>query len=369
MLIVQQALLALHIQKQHEDAGKQLFEDANAWVALSKVFEDVVRDKDLHTTYLFVDAPDECVTNLDKLLDLIIRTTAISPRVKWLVSSRNESHIEQRLKSVSDDARLNLELKQNAEQVTQAVNGYIDHKVSLLDLLEDDSVRNQVRDELQRKANGTFLWVALVMQELEKHDCFDPLAVMEAAPAGLEQLYNRILAQIQQNASSAKICQALLCAVTVAYRPLYLVEAGSLCTLRGPTEIYRRIIAACGSFLTVRDEQVYLVHQSAKDYLSDKMQNRVLLSLNDIHYQLSTRSLKMLSSALKRDVYTLEQPGISIEEVTTPIPDPPANVPYSRVYWADHFCKSILAEAGSLDHTQTATAIERFVRGEIYILA
>jgi hypothetical protein len=26
----------------------------------------------------------------------------------------------------------------------------------------------------------------------------------------------------------------------------------------------------CGSFLTVRDDQVYLIHQSAKDYLSER---------------------------------------------------------------------------------------------------
>jgi hypothetical protein len=42
-----------------------------------------------------------------------------------------------------------------------------------------------VRDELQRKANGTFLWVALMMEELEKPESWDPLAVVEEAPAGL----------------------------------------------------------------------------------------------------------------------------------------------------------------------------------------
>lgn len=76
----------------------------------------MVRDKDLNTVYLFVDALDECVADLHKLLDLIILTTTKSPHVMWLVASRNEGHIEQKLKSVSDEARLSLELKQNTTQ-------------------------------------------------------------------------------------------------------------------------------------------------------------------------------------------------------------------------------------------------------------
>jgi hypothetical protein len=39
--------------------------------------------------------------------------------VRWLVSSWNEGHIEQKLISVGDKAKLSLELKQNAEQVAR----------------------------------------------------------------------------------------------------------------------------------------------------------------------------------------------------------------------------------------------------------
>jgi hypothetical protein len=60
------------------------------------------------------------------------------------VSSRNKGHIEQELKSVSDKAKLSLELKQNAEQVARAVDAYIDHKLSCLESLEEDDMREQV---------------------------------------------------------------------------------------------------------------------------------------------------------------------------------------------------------------------------------
>lgn len=51
--------------------------------------------------------------------------------------------------------------------MSRAVDVYIDDKLSHLESLEDDSLRDQVRDILRRKANGTFLWVALVVQELK----------------------------------------------------------------------------------------------------------------------------------------------------------------------------------------------------------
>jgi Cdc6-like AAA superfamily ATPase len=135
MLVTQQPSLTSHIRKKHDHAGKALFEDTNAWVALSEIFTSMTQDRGLKTTCLVVDALDECVVNLPKLLDLIVRTSTLSPRVKWLVSSRNVHYIEEKFKSVADEAKLSLELKQNAEQVARAVDAYIDYKLSCLESL------------------------------------------------------------------------------------------------------------------------------------------------------------------------------------------------------------------------------------------
>jgi hypothetical protein len=234
MLVTQQPSLTSHIRKKHDHAGKALFEDTNAWVALSEIFTSIMQDRGLKTTYLVVDALDKCVVNLPKLLDLIVCTSTLSPRVKWLVSSRNDHYIEEKFKSVADEAKLSLELKQNAEQVARAVDAYIDYKLSCLESLGEADLRKQVRDELHRKANGTFLWVALVMQELEKPESWDPLAVVEEAPAGLKQLYDCMMEQIQRlSARNVDICQSLLCTTAVAYCPLYLAEMGSPCRSAG----------------------------------------------------------------------------------------------------------------------------------------
>ena len=66
-------------------------------------------------------------SNLPKLLDFIVQKSSVSPRVKWIVSSRNWPDIVERLESAGHKVRLCLEL--NAESVSTAVSIYIQHKV------------------------------------------------------------------------------------------------------------------------------------------------------------------------------------------------------------------------------------------------
>jgi hypothetical protein len=82
MLMHQQPSLASHVRKKHDHAGKSLFEDANAWVALSEIFADVLQDASLSTTYLIINALNECVTDLPKLLAFIAKQSSASSRVK-----------------------------------------------------------------------------------------------------------------------------------------------------------------------------------------------------------------------------------------------------------------------------------------------
>ncbi|EUC40676.1 hypothetical protein COCMIDRAFT_9492, partial [Bipolaris oryzae ATCC 44560] len=122
--------LASHVRKKHDHAGKSLFEDANAWVALTEIFADVLQDAGLGTTYLIVDALDECATDLPKLLSFIVKQSSTSPRVKWIVSSRNWPDIEEELERAEHRMRLSLEL--NAESVAAAVEVFIQQKVCRL---------------------------------------------------------------------------------------------------------------------------------------------------------------------------------------------------------------------------------------------
>jgi hypothetical protein len=101
--------------------------------------------------------------------------------------------------------------------------------------------------------------------------------------------------------------------------------------------VLAEIIGLCGSFLTLRERTIYFVHQSAKDFLLKEASNDIFPSrIDDMHYVIFSRSLQVMSRTLRLDVYSLSTPGISIDQVKQPDPDPLAAAQYSCLYWVDH---------------------------------
>ncbi|KAM5342879.1 hypothetical protein ACJ41O_013845 [Fusarium nematophilum] len=344
LLVDQQPSLVQHIRKKYHNAGKDVFEDMNAWWALSEIFTNILQDPNLKSTFLIIDALDECETDLAKLLDLIVQHST-SSRVKWIVSSRNRLDIEQKLGVDRSRARLSLESKQNAECVSQAVDTYIRHSVSQLPSIQGDQGRqDELREEMHQKANGTFLWVSLVIKELKEVEDWEILQVVNEMPSDLKEVYGRMVKQIQQlKRGNPELCRHLLSTVCTAYRPLSLDELAILSGL--PIEIsenpqsVRRVVTNCGSFLTIRAENVYIVHQSAKDYLLAVASQAIFpAGAGNVHYSVFSRSIQIMSEALRRDMYDLRHPGTSIDDVRQPEPDPLALARYSCIYWVDHLC-------------------------------
>ncbi|KAI9770859.1 MAG: hypothetical protein M1839_003022 [Geoglossum umbratile] len=342
LLVDQQPLLISHIRKKHDHAGKALFEDANAWVALSEIFTNILQDPSLKNTYLIVDALDECVADLPKLLDFIVQKSSVSPHVKWIVSSRNWPDIEGRLEKAGPKVTLCLEL--NAKFISTAVSIYIRYKVLQLAQQKkyDDKTRDAVLDHLFSNANNTFLWVALVCQNLEKISRWNLIAKLNAFPPGLDSLYERMMEQIC-NSEDTDLCKEILALITTVYRPITLKELTSLVeTLEDMVDdldSLREIISLCGSFLTIREGTIYFVHQSAKDFLFTKAFDKVFPSGNEeTHYVIFSRSLQVMSGTLRRNMYSLRALGYPTERVEQPGPDPLAASHYSCINWVDHLC-------------------------------
>jgi hypothetical protein len=94
---------------------------------LTEIFVDVIQDTSLSTTYLIIDALDECVTDQSKLLTFVAEQPSVSSRLKWTVSSRNWPAVEEQLERAEHKTRLSLEL--NAESVATAVKIFIQEQV------------------------------------------------------------------------------------------------------------------------------------------------------------------------------------------------------------------------------------------------
>jgi hypothetical protein len=342
LIVSQQPALIAHIRKRYDQVGKSVFEDANAWVVLTEVFADMLQDSILGTTYILIDALDECVTDLPKLLHFVAKQSSVSSHVKWIVSSRNWPNIEAQLERAGH--KLSLEL--NAESVAAAVGVFIQRKVDQLSQEKQykAEVRSAILQHLTLNANGTFLWVALVCQDLKTAPKWNVLKKLALFPPGLDSLYKRMMQQISES-DSAEICQQVLASTAVLHRPVAISElvmlVESLEDFADDMESVREIIGLCGSFLTLREDTVYFVHQSAQDFLFAKASDYIFPNGTAAsHRTIFLRSLAVLSRTLHRDMCKLGALGTPIDDVHMPELDPLAASRYSCVYWIDHLYDS-----------------------------
>jgi hypothetical protein len=357
LLVVQRESLLRHVRKRYDDAGSRLFDGTNALYTLWGILSDISNDPSLTGICLMVDALDECEFDLNGLLTLITaRDSSLSSRVKWLVTSRNHPAIEEYLRS--DELHLNTSLELNSSHISCAVDAFVDFKVCELAKrkLYDSNLTNEVRDHLYKNAKGTFLWVSLVCKELEKVWRGHTRRILHEFPAGLEPLYERMLQQIkgQENLELSTFCERVLCAVVLSYRPLHLEEvvviAGLPGYLSGDLPSLKDLVGRSGSFLTLRDETIYFVHQSVKDYfISGKGSTIFSSGHSEEHRSIMNRSLKIMSETLKRDICDLKMPGTLISELESGRVNMhlPRRIHYPCCYWIDH-----LREVYCLQQTQ-----------------
>ena len=353
LLIVEQKALIRHLRKSYDEAGDGLFKGPNALYALWKILFSILEGSDYSSVYLMIDALDECHSGLDQLLDLITCDgSRSSTRVKWLVSSRNEPAIKEYL--VSGDS-LDISLEVNSLQVSGAVKKFIEVKVG--ELVKFKQYQNELRDfvgnHLLENADGTFLWVALVCKELKRAPARKARSLLQKIPAGLQPLYQRMMDQLQgqDDKEDVELCEQILRSVTLAFRPLHLKEVASIANLSGESfetlKDINELVQSCGSFLTIREEIVYFVHQSAKDFFDIGKGSMIFHSGQPhAHSKVASQCLQLMSSTLKRDIAQLGAPGVLTKDVqgsriNLKLPN---YAQYACLYWVDH-----LEQA---DHTQ-----------------
>ena len=240
--------------------------------------------------------------------------------------------------------RLSLEL--NPKSFSAAVSTYVMYKARQLadEKHYDDRTREAVLQHLVSNADDTFLWVALLYENLKNIPRWKTFAKLKEFPPGLNLLYQRMLEQICKS-DDANLCKQILAIVSAVYQPITFIEITSFIETFNDTandyESLVSIIGLCGSFLTLRKDTISFVHQSAKDFLVKEASKGIFpSSIADIHYTIFSQSMLAMSKILRCDIYSLRAPGISIDQVKQPDPDPLAAIRYSCLHWVDHLLDS-----------------------------
>ncbi|KAJ9658996.1 hypothetical protein H2198_003425 [Neophaeococcomyces mojaviensis] len=245
---------------------------------LWSLFVKLLQDPQFNTVFCVLDGLDECDENsrrwlVRKLVDFFSPDDGGSSTATW-----NLVVVSRPIPGFRPTARVNLD-PDNDKQVSNDINSFVSARVQEFSGL--DGFNGEFQEDLQRtlleRAEGTFLWVGLVMDEMrDRSTCTEILDTVRSLPRGLPAIYSRMLLRIQRDQRS--ISARILRWVTVAVRPLTLPELAAAVGLRSPTpasrdQAIRDQVTLCGLFLKVQvqDQAVGLVHQSAR-----KVQDQVV---------------------------------------------------------------------------------------------
>ncbi|KAH7308822.1 hypothetical protein BKA65DRAFT_174630 [Rhexocercosporidium sp. MPI-PUGE-AT-0058] len=231
----------------------------------------------LESTRIIIDGLDECpeLETQVSILRELQRLLGKDLHCKVIISSRREVKIAEKL---SRKPQIQLDGRQEVES---DIRLYVKYKIGSIETA-DHELRAKIESILVEKANGMFLWVRLVVDELRA--CGSDWELEEKAeslPRGLKKAYGRILDRIMDETHSdyprslaIKILEWLAC----SYRPLKIFELldGIVfkvgCTqLNSRTKMRKAVLDSCRPLIEDGPSgTIDFVHFSAKEYVLDE---------------------------------------------------------------------------------------------------
>jgi nucleoside phosphorylase len=243
----------------------------SSFVSLWRVFLTLLQQSTSSQVVCVLDGLDECEKeSLRQLLDAVEYYLSKSggkarPRLKLIILSRPQPAVlESKLGQYQQ-----IQLDASDTEISQDVERYILAKVA--ELASEQSLSEkmvaQVQQTLLAGADGTFLWVGFVANELQGRSWSKIDEVLRHIPKSLGGVYQRLLQQIDDKEALVPILQW----VVLAARPLTLEEltvaagiktAGTL----PATQVTKNRLRFGGLLVKVEGDVVNLVHESAKEF-------------------------------------------------------------------------------------------------------
>jgi len=283
--------LIRHANRVYEMQGQNL---VRSFTALWTIFVNIATDPASGPTYIIIDALDECEEATRQSLLQSIRAFKTHPQDRQSASSRHVKFIltgRPSLKELehSDDA--GSEHRIPIDENLESGHGgdiwiFIQQRVE--EICRRRRFSSEIQDFLQQtllsQSGQTFLWIHLVLESLQnsplssKKDLQD---VISRTPAKLEAAYLTFLSAIPPGVQDA--ASKLLKLVLGSSRPLSLDEINIAYTIDPSHRTAQNVTSSCqtampytlqavlGPLVRVSDSKVALVHQSAKEFILQRV--------------------------------------------------------------------------------------------------
>lgn len=357
-LFSQQPELLRHAIPSWERNGEKLRQEVDE---LWRIFTTaVVSDKSCKTICLF-DALDECCeidqTRLIEKLQSFYRLPRSQRQDTWLkflVTSRPYDDIQNNFRAITDSfPHVHLKGEQENDQIHQEIDLVV--KMRVKELAERAALSRETQQRLEQQLlqmeHRTYLWLHLAIDDIRStfENSLRPTEEeIELIPQSVDEAYEKILGRVPSG--QVGIARKILQIIVAARRPLSTVEmAIALGIATSPqvqtvakarlesSQIDKKLRRLCGLFVFINNSKIYLIHQTAREFLVKKSNSSSTnylysWSLTDTEDQMAVICLRYL---------LMEDLGHNDEDSCSNIR---GFLNYSAVYWPDHKRKMSLTQ-------------------------
>lgn len=279
-------LLVKHALTNFSQNGDKL---AGLFDRLWDILLSATSEEEAGHTICVIDALDKCPKAgrdifLRALEDIIHENQSrMHSKLLFLVTSRP---YEALVHSFANLAHIQLRGEEESEAISDEIDHVIDFRVNELTSKGchpklTPQLGEVLRARLLKHGNRTYLWLHLIFEELRKSFKKTHIGlrkVIDQLPNSVDAAYEKVLLQTPSRSQTS----AILHIIIAATRPLTLKEMQIASVvnlecrnmedldLEKEKDFKLRLRKECGLFVTVQDQRVYLIHQTAKEFLVSK---------------------------------------------------------------------------------------------------
>lgn len=321
-------------------------------------------------TTIILDGLDECEALTQK--EILEFLASVAGRARVALFSRQTAEISSHIHKFSK-ATLLLHLHVSEKDNGSDISRYIRQSVMALDI-DDIWIRDNLIETLGQRANGMFLWAAMMVKRLSEEDFAiedEYLDMLEHLPTDLYGYYDQQLIALAREDYKIPKAQLILDWMTCTNRPLTMIEIGTIIrTIPGQSELPKNgqmtrenvrkwLRAYCGPLVEVQERNgsetvATLIHASLREFLLGREKpGSIRVDAKQAHSRIAQTCLTYLCY---NDVgfpnYHVHQnqtvPVASIEELKPPIEafitfkDSYPLCGYAAVSWPSHLILSML---------------------------
>ena len=351
----------------HSDIGQQSLPDQ--WKRLIFQPFSMLEDGQVPSTplILVIDALDECEHQNDirVILGLLAQVKDLDAvKLRVFITSRPETPVRFGFRAIPGDVRQDFVLHDISQPIVKHdISVFIRHELKEIQekcFLSEEWPNEQTIGLLVQRAGSLFIYAATVCRFIGRSK-FPKKRLEQVAAAyqlhkpstlptvTLDEMYTNVLTSSvlgdydeEDKSEISGLFRQIVGCIVMLFEPLPPAALTELLSME--PETVNPVLHSLHSVLDVpknQDFPIRLLHPSFREFLIDEqrcLDLRFKIDEKNTHRDLVESCLKVMSSALKRDICGLQMPGALASEVESNTLSRclPIHVKYACRYWVDH---------------------------------